>query len=140
MKKYKANKRGYYTFLVIGIMALPVVIFLLDQSVFMENPFVVLLLILPGLPVLWIYFDTYYTIVGHTLHYKSAFIKGGIDINSIKQITKGKTMWSGIKPALARKGLTIVYRANEEIYIAPQSNDELIADLLKINKNIKVIE
>ena len=47
-------------------------------------------------------------------------------------------MWTGIKPALAKKGLIIKYKYNE-IYIAPQSNAELVADLLYINPEIKIV-
>jgi len=49
-------------------------------------------------------------------------------------------MWSGIKPALARNGLIIKYAKYEEIYLAPENNDEMVADLLKINSEIKVKE
>ncbi len=49
-------------------------------------------------------------------------------------------MWSGIKPALARNGLIIRYHKYDEIYIAPESNDEMIDDLMKLNPSIKVIE
>lgn len=49
-------------------------------------------------------------------------------------------MWSGIKPALATNGLLIKFNSYGEVYIAPENNDELIADLLKGNPGIKITE
>ena len=49
-------------------------------------------------------------------------------------------MWSGIKPALARNGLNIKFNQFDEIYIAPENNDEIITDLLKINPKINITE
>jgi hypothetical protein len=74
------------------------------------------------------------------LIYRSGFVRGKIDILSVKEILKGKTMWSGLKPALATKGLVIKYNKYDEIYVAPESNDEMISDLLKINPEIKISE
>jgi hypothetical protein len=89
--------------------------------------------------MLWIYIDTIYKIENNELIYRSGFLKGKIEIQNIKEILKGKTMWSGIKPALAGKGLIIKYNKYEEIYVAPVNNDEMIADLLKINSEIKIV-
>jgi len=49
-------------------------------------------------------------------------------------------MWSGTKPALAKNGLIIKYSKYDEIYLAPENNNEMVTDLLKINPNIKVSE
>ncbi len=46
----------------------------------------------------------------------------------------------GLKPALAEKGLIIKYNKFDTIYIAPESNEELIKDLLAINTAILVTE
>lgn len=48
-------------------------------------------------------------------------------------------MWAGTKPALAKNGLIIKHKYNE-VYIAPQSNAELVADLLYINPKIKIVD
>ena len=88
----------------------------------------------------WIYFDTFYKIENKNLIYHSGFLRGKVEIPMIKEILKGKTMWSGIKPALARKGLIIKFNKYDEIYIAPESNAELISDLLKVNSEIKITE
>ncbi|WP_223269287.1 MULTISPECIES: PH domain-containing protein [unclassified Polaribacter] len=74
------------------------------------------------------------------LIYRSGFLRGKVEIPTIKEILKGKTMWSGIKPALAKNGLIIKFNKYDEIYIAPESNNELISDLLKLNSEIKITE
>jgi len=140
MKVYKANRKGFINYLLIGFMLLPIVIFFLDKNTFMENPFILLPLLTPSILILWIYFDTSYSIENNELIYRSAFIRGNIKIQNIKEILKGKTMWSGIKPALAKKGLIIKFNKYNKIYIAPENNDEIISDLLKINTEIKIKE
>jgi hypothetical protein len=69
---------------------------------------------------------------------KNIFLRGKIEIQNIHEILKGKARWSGIKPALARKGLIIKFNIYGEIYIAPENNDEMISDLLKLNSKIKI--
>jgi len=140
MKIYKANRKGFINYLLIGFMFLPIFIFFLDKETFMEKPYILLPLLSPFILILWIYFDTYYKIENDKLFYRSGFLRGKIEIPTIKEIIKGKTMWSGIKPALAQKGLIIKYNRYDKIYIAPESHDEIITDLLKINSNINIVE
>ena len=70
--------------------------------------------------------------------YKSAYIKGEIEINKIRSILKGRTRWVGIKPALATGGMIIKYNRFDDVYVAPVSNEALIRGLLAINENIQV--
>jgi hypothetical protein len=139
MKIYKSKKDSLMKILIIGFTLLPIIIFFIDLKVFRENPFPLLILYLPLSILLWIYFDTYYIIDGQKLKYHSAFIKGEIEINTIKKIVKGKTVWVGIKPALASKGLIIKFKKFDEIYISPISNEMMISDLIEINPNINII-
>ena len=139
MKIYKSKKDGLIKVLVIGFTLLPIIVFFTNTKVFMANPFPLLILYLPLSLILWIYFDTYYTIDGQKLKYHSAFIKGEIEINNIKEIVEGKTVWVGIKPALARKGLIIKFNKFDEIYISPISNEMMISDLIELNPNINII-
>ncbi len=55
-----------------------------------------------------------------------------------REVIKGKTLWVGLKPATARKGLIIKYGKFDEIYISPQTNDEFINRLLELNDAIKI--
>lgn len=114
--------------------------FFLDKSTFTEKPFILLPLLSPLILIFWIYFDTFYKIENNELIYRSGFLRGKIEILKIKEIIKGKTSLSGIKPALARNGLIIKFNKYDEIYIAPENNDELISDLIKLNSEIKIKE
>jgi len=140
MKIYKPNRKGLINYLLIGSAILPIIIFFLDKNTFTEKPFILLPLLSPLILIFWIYFDTYYKIENNELIYRSGFLRGKVEIPTIKEILKGKTMWSGIKPALARNGLIIKFNKYDEIYIAPESNNELISDLLKLNSEIKITE
>jgi hypothetical protein len=140
MKVYKANRKGLINYLLIGAMILPIVVFFLDKNTFTEKPFILLPLLSPLILIFWIYFDTFYKIEKNELIYRSGFLRGKIEIPNIKEILKGKTMWSGIKPALAKNGLIIKFNKYDEIYIAPENNDELISDLIKLNSEIKITE
>jgi hypothetical protein len=88
---------------------------------------------------LWIWFDTYYEIKGNELFYKSAFIKGSINIDSIYEITRDKTMYVGLKPALALKGLIIRYNKYDDIYLSPKDADGFIEALRQINPAINIV-
>jgi len=140
MKIYRGNRKGFINYLLIGSVLLPIVIFFLDKNTFTEKPFILLPLLSPLILIFWIYFDTFYKIENNKLIYCSGFLRGKIEIQSIKQIIKGKTMWIGTKPALARRGLIIKFNKYDEIYIAPENNNEMIADLLKVNSEIKITE
>ena len=117
---------------------LPIAVFFLDKDTFTENLYLLLPLLIPLALVVWIYFDTFYKIEKHQLIYRSGFLRGRINISDIKEIVVNKTRWSGIKAAMVTKGLIIKYNNYDDIYIAPENNDELIADLLKINSEIKI--
>ena len=68
--------------------------------------------------LLWIYFGTRYNVSNKEgLTYRSGPIHGKIKADRIKEIVRGKTLWSGLKPALSRKGLIIRYDTYNEIYV-----------------------
>jgi hypothetical protein len=140
MNIYKANRKGLINYLLIGFMILPVIVFFLDKNTFAEKPFILLPLWSPLILILWIYFDTFCKIEKNELIYRSGFLRGKIEIPNIKEILIGKTMWIGIKPALAINGLIIKFNKYDEIYIAPENNDRLISDLIKLNPEIKITE
>ncbi|HUH73383.1 MAG TPA: PH domain-containing protein [Chitinophagales bacterium] len=140
MKIYKANRKGGFKYILIGSIIFPIIFFLVDKNKYIEQPLLILLLLIPMLLLTWIYFGTYYKIENGKLFYQSAFLRGYIEISSIQEIQIGKTLWMGIKPALARNGLIIKSSKINIIYIAPENNQELIADLLKSNPQIKISE
>ncbi len=88
---------------------------------------------------IWMWFDTYYIIKDDKVYYKSAFIKGAISISIIHEIEKNKGLYAGmIKPALSTKGLILKYNKYDDMYLSPEREDEFIAELQKINPEIKV--
>ncbi|MBA6154695.1 PH domain-containing protein [Gelidibacter maritimus] len=138
MKIYKARRKGLINYLLIGALVLPIAIFFLDKHTFTENPFILLPLLSPIVLIFWIYLDTVYKTEKNQLVYRSGFLRGRIDLPKIKEIVVGKTKWSGIKPAMATKGLLIKFNNYDEVYIAPENNEALIADLLELNPEIKI--
>lgn len=122
---------------------IPIVMFILLVTLIpMINagawPGVLIFLVVEGF-FLWIWFDTYYIIKDDKVYYKSAFIKGAISISIIHEIEKNKGLYAGmIKPALSTKGLILKYNRYDDILISPERADEFIAELKKINPDIKV--
>jgi hypothetical protein len=137
-KTYKPKKDLLVSAVLIFTVIFPMVVISADYNKALQNPWEFLPLLLPFALIAWLYFDTSYKIEGNYLHYRSAFLRGKIDISTIRKIEKNKTMWVGIKPALATRGLVISYNKYDEIYIAPLSNTELVNDLLKVNPEIQI--
>lgn len=99
--------------------------------------YILLPALLPFVLLIWIYSTTVYYLDSQYFYYQSAFLKGKIEVDKIKEIKQNTTLWSGVKPALATKGLIIKF-GYDEIYVAPKSNEQLTQALLKINSNIIV--
>lgn len=135
MKKYRANRKGFIYILAVSFL-IPLVVYYLSED---ETAVNLTIASVPFCMFLWFYLDTGYKIKGNKLYYRSAFVRGKINIKKIDRITVGKTMWSGLKPALAAKGLIVQY-AYDEIYIAPESNPEMVAGLLAVNPHIEIIQ
>lgn len=137
MKTYKASRKGFINYLIIGLVLLPVFILFLDKTIFTERPFNFLPLLSPVVLVFWFYFDTSYKIENNELVYRCGFLKGRIKIQDINELLIGKTILEAkIKPALAKDGLIVKWNEHETVYIAPKNNNELIADLLRLNPKI----
>jgi len=110
-----------------------------DKDLSLWLPSIVLILAIP-LFLLWILLQTYYTLEEGNLKYVSGPIRGSIKISEITKVTKNTTLWVGLKPATARKGIIIEYDQFNEMYISPSNNDHFIQKLLEINPNIEVID
>jgi hypothetical protein len=107
------------------------------KSIIMDSIIALVLLGIAGI-FLWMLHGTYYILKDGQLFYASGPMKGSLPVSGIREIVKGKTKWSGIKPALATKGLIIKYNRYDEIYISPESNDAFIAEILKLNNSIVI--
>ncbi len=137
-KKYQAKRKGLIHFIIGGLIILPVILFYIKQELVQETPWILLPFLAPLALIFWLYFDTSYQIKGDHLHYRSGFIRGKIRISTIREIQEGKTLWAGVKPALSSGGIIIKFGKYDEIYLAPESNSELIQDLIEINREISI--
>lgn len=140
MKIYKAKKGSLIHIIILLLVGLPFFIYLIDSETIETNPIILLPLISPLIFILWFFLGTSYKLESDQLYYKSGFIKGRIPIFEIREIQKDTTLWAGLKPALSSGGIIIKFGKFDEIYIAPENNEELIKDLLKINPLIKILE
>lgn len=140
--KFHSRKDTLYNIFVFGTMALLawIAIEILLMNFDWLNLFVLVLILLTMVLVLWIYFGTSYELSQNEFSYKSGPLRGKIAINRINEVIKGKTMWAGIKPATAQKGLIIKYDKYNEIYISPKTNELFITELLRLNSKIRISE
>jgi len=139
--KFKSTKDVLFQALILGIVggciSLIVSVGLatgLDKSSYVT----ISLLLLICAFLLWSYYGTYYELTQKQIKYNCGPINGKIEIKEIREVIKGKTLWVGLKPATARKGLIIKYGKFDEIYMSPQTNDEFINRLLELNDAIKI--
>ena len=97
----------------------------------------ILLLSIIGI-IIWTIKDTFYILTEKELKFKSGFLSGSIKTESIKELEVNKTMWVGIKPATAQRGIIVKYNKFDQVYISPKDNEEFVKELLKIKSEIKV--
>lgn len=137
--KFKSRKDILFQLLTFGFSGLLIFFRVfsngIDNYQFMWPDILILLVI--GL-LLWVYFGTAYELTETEFEYKSGPFRGKIKLERIKEITKNKTLWAGLKPATARNGLIIKYDRYEEIYISPETNDTFVAKILELNEKIKI--
>jgi hypothetical protein len=139
--KFSSRKSIPFTILILGTA-----VFLIGFSVFgmvfkwieqADSWMVIPFLIIAAL-LLWIYCGTHYQLTDTELIYRSGPLKGKIPLKQIREIVIGKTLYVGIKPATAGKGLIIKFGKYDEIYISPSSNDVFLSEILKRNPAIVI--
>ena len=141
--KFKSRKDIFFSIIILGSIA-----FLSGFSVFgmvfgwIEKADFWILIPFTAISalLLWIYFGTHYQLIDTELVYRSGPLRGKIKIDQIREIVQGKTLYAGLKPATASKGLIIRYGKYDEIYISPDSNAGFIAEILKRNPQILISE
>lgn len=141
---FKSRKDLNFKLTILGLIGLFIGIifigFFRQDSPFKSFDWINIILILVIGLFIWIYFGTTYQITPTELKYRSGPIHGKIEIQEIREIIVGKTMWSGLKPATATKGLIIKYgKFYDEIYISPVSNSTFVNKILELNSKIRVI-
>ena len=138
MKSYRVKKGKGIKLLLVIFAFLPFLIYFIEKPELDQSLWVFLLSIIPLVLISWVFFGTSYWIDNHKFHYRSGFLKGNLDIHQISQVEMNKTLWSGLKPAMAGNGMIIKIKY-DEIYVASEDNEEMIGDFLRINPGIKVV-
>jgi len=126
-----------------GYMIIALFSFLLALSIItiLEQAYIVLLILIALMSYLvWMWYDTYYLINGSQLLYKSALLKGSIDISSIVEIAKNEKIYAGVKPSLSSKGVVIKYNRWDNIFMSPKDIDKFINALKNVNPGITTVE
>jgi hypothetical protein len=139
--KFKSKKDFLYQLITLGVVGFclsMVVVEGMDTGLDKWNFITINTLLLVSGFLLWIYYGTSYELTQTHLKYNCGPIKGNIEIKEIREIIKDKTLWVGLKPATARKGLIIKFGKYDEIYISPEKNDEFINHILELNDAIKI--
>ena len=88
--------------------------------------------------VLWIYFGTAYELNNKEFIFRYGPFSRKIQIDRIKEIVVGKTIWIGNGPTTARKGLIIKYDSYNLINISPKTNESFIKKILELKGDIKI--
>lgn len=143
MMKFKSRKDAFFRILIIGSVVLfsgfPILGlafgWIEKADFWVAIPFIAITALF-----LWIYFGTHYILTDVELIYRSGPLRGKIKIDQVREIVKGKTLYAGIKPATASKGLIIRYGKYNEIYISPDSNASFVAEIRKRNPQILISE
>ena|SRR5699024_8247807 len=105
--KFKSRKDTFFRIFTLAFCGLFIGVIFIPIFSTREYEFVwtdVLLLLGIGL-LLWIYFQTEYELTRSELQYKSGPLRGKIEVDKIREIIKGKTMWSGMKTSNCEKWL-----------------------------------
>jgi len=141
--KFRAKKDILFQFITYGltVLLLGFYLFRIFSEGVLNYKFLLsdLVMILILIPLIWAQFSTKYELTEKELIYQSGPIKGKIEIERIREIIKGKSLWVGLKPAIARKGLIIKYDKYDEIYISPESNEMFVNKIREINPKINVV-
>ena len=140
--RYPAKKGAFIIYIIAFlVLVCPVSMFDKHFTKFTPavNPAVVICLLVVSL-FLWLWFDTYYVVKDGKLFYRSAFIRGSIPIDAIREVVKNKRGYSGIKASVAISGIVIKYNKWDDIFISPLNVDEFINKLKEINPGITVTE
>jgi len=80
--------------------------------------------------------STSYSIDEDYIYYKAGPFKGKVEIQSIREIQVGKSMWIGLRVATAMNGLIIRFGQYNEVYISPDSNSSFTEKLKQVKPDL----
>lgn len=142
--KFESKKDMLFSVIILGLNAFFITIIvlgLINGEIKQQEYWPLVVIFGVVILIFWLFFGTNYKLTKQDgLIYKCGPLKGQIKIEDITQITKGKTLWVGLKPATSRNGLIIKYNKYDEIYISPKTNETFIKKILELNSNIKITE
>lgn len=139
--RFSSEKSGLFGVVILG-SAITLVLVSLAGLLGYAKPkpvFALVCSLLIAVFMLWLWFGTYYRIKDGTLFYYSGPIRGSLKIQDINTLIVNKTLWVGMKPALATNGIIVKYNKYDEVYLSPRDKDAFIKELLKFNGNIKIV-
>lgn len=142
MMVFKSRKDTFFKTVMIGTVVLLVglpVYYYLDSGVQLGLAVHFINLVVIGF-MLWLWFGTYYRLDATHIHYRCGPFRGKIAVDAIREVQRDTTMWSGFRPATARKGIIVKYNKYDEIYFSPDSNESFIQALLDVRGDIPVID
>ncbi len=133
LRKYAAKKDFGFALL---FLLCPLISWLLP--LIHPNIFIVLFALIVTLFFLWIWIGTYYVLdEEYFISYSGPFRKK-IPIKKIVKIDRNVQAFSGRRPALAFRYLQVRYNTYDDVFIAPENEDALIADLIRIRPEINI--
>ncbi|NDV44361.1 PH domain-containing protein [Flagellimonas sediminis] len=141
--KFNSRKDILFSSIIIGVVLLILILIssdILSGDVGSLDYFALTMALGVIFLLLWMYFGTRYELAADGLVYQCGPMRGKISYDRIREIVKGKTLWVGLKPATARKGLIVKFDRFDEIYISPDTNERFIEKILEKNPNIKISE
>lgn len=80
--------------------------------------------------------NTNYSADEDHIWYESGPFKGKIEIQSIREIQVGKSIWTGLRVATAMNGLIIRHGKYDEVYISPDSNSSFIEKIKQVKPDL----
>lgn len=140
--KFRSRRDNTFKF-IFGALSLLFVILIGESFLFLEfsESYVIVfdsIVVFIWLFVIWMFFATSYKITDKEVKYRSGPFFGNIPLKNIKSVSVNKTLWSGTKVALAKKGLVVYYNVGDEIYFSPKTNKTFVKHLQKKNPAIKI--
>lgn len=139
--KFQSRKDLLFSIVILGSCAILIgacVVAFAKGNIKADEYWLIPILLLVAFLLLWLFFGTNYELTPQKFIYKSGPIKGSINLDRIKEVVVGQTLWVGYRPATARKGLIVKYDSFNEIYITPKTNETFIKKLLELKSDIKI--
>ncbi|WP_172435915.1 PH domain-containing protein [Sediminicola luteus] len=135
MKTYK-SKFGYTVVIFTCLVCLyPIFSGYTQGSTFLEKPFPIGVLLFCIVLVLYLNFDTQYTIQDSQLKVRCGFLyQRTFDVNSFTSVKRTNNLISSPAPSLQR--LEIKYGNYGSLIISPENEKQFAADLVRINPTI----